>query len=364
MTHSDRAASETARGVLAAARDDSVSLIGILEVLLRRIVVILGTASVLTGLVLIALIRKPDKYTASTSFIPQGGTQAPQGLSGLAAQFGISIPSAAGALRPDFYLDLSKSRVILRRVAQRHYDIVTDSGRMQGDLLQILGLTSGKEQARINGAVGVLWKNITPVLQKNTGAVQVAVSAANPMLAQQIAENLFTEINAYNLEVRRSQASAERKYMEQRLVDARSELRAAEDKLIEFQDQNHMVVSPELRLVQDRLNREISVKQQVFISLAQSYEQSKLAEVRDTPTLMLLEPPDLPLAPDPRHLLQYGVLTFMAGAFLGMMIALVLEFVARSRDERNPEMLALAATASAIPSSMFASFRSARGKRP
>jgi hypothetical protein len=78
---------------------------------------------------------------------------------------------------------------------------------------------------------------------------------------------------------------------------------------------------------------------------------------------MLLEPAELPLAPDPRHLLQYGVLAFVAGGFLGMMIALMLEFVARSRAEQTPEMVALAATAGALSSAVSAPLRSFRGKR-
>ena len=340
-------------------RSEEISLIGVLNVFLRRLPLIVGCGVLLAGAVTLSVLRKPDKYTTSVSFIPGGATQ-PQGISGLAAQFGIAVPSASGALSPNFYLDLLKSRVILRRVALAQYDIMSDSGRVAGDLMRVFGLTQGTAQARLEGAIGTLWTNITPVVQKNTGAVQVSVSAPFPMLAKQIADHLLEETNAYNLEVRQSQASVERRYAEQRLTEARTELRSAEDRLQAFSEQNRQIMSAQLRLSQERIERDVSMRQQVYISLAQAYEQSRLAEVRDTPTIMVLEPAELPLRPDPRRLGQLAILAFLTGAFVGMLLAFVVEFIAQARDEHDPAMMELEATMGAISSKVRASTQSLR----
>ena len=73
--------------------------------------------------VALALVwRMPPVYLATTSFLPQGQTEASRsGLAGLAGQFGLTLPSGGGGnlfASPDVYVILLTSRVVLGPVTR------------------------------------------------------------------------------------------------------------------------------------------------------------------------------------------------------------------------------------------------------
>jgi uncharacterized protein involved in exopolysaccharide biosynthesis len=133
---------------------------------------------------------------------------------------------------------------------------------------------------------------------------------------------LLDELDAFNVETRRSRAQAERKFTERRVVELRTELREAEDRLEEFLRRNRITqFSPELTFQRDRLAREISLRQQVYSTMVQAYEQAKIDEVRDTPVLTRITGPTLPSRPD-------GPGPFRAMAF-GFLLGVVATLLAR-----------------------------------
>ena len=63
-------------------------------------------------------------------------------------------------------------------------------------------------------------------------------------------------------------------FISERLIDVQSELSQAETKLKIFREQNLQInLSPSLLLRQERLQRELEIQTQVYISLRQQYEQ-------------------------------------------------------------------------------------------
>lgn len=339
---SDPTSSGNGTGTEPTSREE-ISLVGVLVVIARRIGLIAVCGFIFAVAAVVPRSLGRDSYTANASFMQQQSSSAPNpaGLSGLAAQFGIALPSSGGTLNPTFYLDLLTSRVLLARVAQTTFKAPSDSGMVEGNLIRIYGVRRGTPAEQLDRAVEILRKSVAGSLQKNTGAIQLAAKAGSPELAKQLADRLIEQINAFNLEVRQSQASVERQYTEKRLVDAKAELRAKEDELQAFLESNRQTNSAELRLKQDRIEREVSMRQQVYVSLAQAYEQSRLSEIRDTPMIMVLEPATLPLKRDPRARVQYAVLGFLLGSFFGLVLAFALEYVADAKAQRVPEMLEL-----------------------
>ena len=81
------------------------------------------------------------------------------------------------------------------------------------------------------------------------------------------------------------------------------------------------------------------MRQEVVTSLTQSYEQARIEEVRNTPVITVLEPPELPVIPDQRGLLRSAILGLLLGGLVGVLAALGREFLARSRDS-EPEAYA------------------------
>jgi uncharacterized protein involved in exopolysaccharide biosynthesis len=154
--------------------------------------------------------------------------------------------------------------------------------------------------------------------------VRVDVTAPDPIVAQQVDSALLDQLNRFNLESRQTQAGSERRFTEARLGEVREDLRVAEDRLRAFLDQNRNYrSSPNLVFQEGRLTREVSVQQQLYLTLAQAYEQAKIEEVRDTPVITVLARPDVPVRPDARKTVLRGAIGLFLGFLLGVAIALL-----------------------------------------
>jgi uncharacterized protein involved in exopolysaccharide biosynthesis len=85
------------------------------------------------------------------------------------------------------------------------------------------------------------------------------------------------------------------------LIEARERLVAAEGRLETFLTANRQLASPQLVVERDRVQRDVVMQQQVVTTLMQSREEARLREVRDTPVILVLESPRVPIERDPRH---------------------------------------------------------------
>ena len=152
--------------------------------------------------------------------------------------------------------------------------------------------------------------------------VNLDVTVPQPALALQINQRLLELLNEFNLRSRQSQAGEERRFTERRLAEVRQELRAAEDRLQQFMQRNRdLRNSPELTFQSDRLEREVMMRQQVYTTLAEAYEQAKIEEVRDTPVITVVQQAELPVRPDRRGLIAKSLLGLLAGLLIGAALA-------------------------------------------
>jgi uncharacterized protein involved in exopolysaccharide biosynthesis len=309
--------------------DDEISLWEVLAVLLRRRGTIVLTAIVCVGLALAYTLSRADEFTTQASFRPQGSEASASELLALAGQFGINVPGMGGEeLSPAFYQELLSSREILQRVADRGYAVEGEGTLALVDLLEI---EEDTQPLRVEEAIERLQEDLISIsVGRETGIVTLAVTTEWPDLSQAIAVRLLDELQVFNLETRRSQAAAERTFIEARVDSARVALDAAEDSMQRFLQVNRRIEdSPELAFQRDRLQREISRQQQVYTGLVQSFEQARIAEVRDTPVLTILQAPYLPPGPDDRSLLLALALGVVLGGMGGVVLAFVVEAIRR-----------------------------------
>lgn len=312
--------------------DDEVSIWSYLNVLLRRRVLVLGLPTLLAVAVGLWSLRSPREYTASASFVPQDPAPATSGLSQIAGQFGLITTTRANTNSPQFYVDLLQTRDVLREAVTTPYTV---SGNRTVDLIQFFGIKSPNRQDAIAAAVTSLRGHLVAYADRQTGMVHFEVSSTNPELSGQVVNRLLALTNDFNLQRRQSQAKAEREFVERRFAEAKADLTAAENSLSDFAVRNRQFESPQLAAEQQRLQRQVALKQQVYSGLAASLESATLEEVRNTPMITVVEGPDGFVEPKPRGSVGKAILAFFLGLIVAIGLAFTLDYVARERREQS-----------------------------
>jgi uncharacterized protein involved in exopolysaccharide biosynthesis len=321
-----------------------LSLAGLARVLLSRRRLVVGLALVLAFVTGLKGVLTARTWTAGATFMPQTRRTPAAGLSGLAAQLGISVPTLDAGQGPAFYADFVTSRTMLGALADTTFEFPGDTGRVRTGLAELYRVSGGTPARRREALIRRLGSRISAVPVLKTGVVRVRVAAPSPDLARQMVSFILDRLNWFNLVTRQSQAGAERRFMEGRLDEARDELRAAEDRLQNFLQRNRDYKnSPELTFQQDRLSREVQMRQQVYTSLAQAYEQAKIEEVRDTPVITVVEQPEVPARPDSRGVVRSTIVALIGGGVLGALLAVVLAALDRERASNAGDVVAVEA---------------------
>ena len=301
---------------------ESPSLIRLTALLIRRWRLLVGLPLVAALAALGVSFLLPDRFTVETRFTPERGqTGMSSQLMGLASQFGLDLGSMGeNSETLDFYGELLESPELLRTAVLTEYTF-TPRDRDQpvtGTLVELLDVKGDTEDERVFSAVKETDDLVLVRIDHNAGIVGMEVSAPWPELSILVADRLLQLVNEFNLERRHTRAAAERRFLEGRVDEVGRQLRDAEAELEAFLLQNRRFEDPRLRLEQDRLQRQVDLRQQLFVGLAQNLEQARLAEVRNTAVITVLDPPRPPAERTAPHYL----LNVALGLLLGFLIAL------------------------------------------
>jgi uncharacterized protein involved in exopolysaccharide biosynthesis len=317
--------------------DDEISLFGLASVLFRWrwTIVALGLGGAALGIAV--GLTSTRMYVSSATFIPQGSEGVNSGLALAASQFGIRVPSTGAAWGPPVYLELLSSPALLEPVALDTVVVAEEGGRRVAiiDLLKIKASTAAE---RNDAAVRALRGIVKAGEDKKLAAVKLSVTTRWPSVSLALAQRMVRGVNQFNLETRKSQAAAERQFVETQAAEAERILRAAEDRLQSFLQRNRVYSnSSELLFEHDRLQGEVTLRQQVYTTLLQNREEARIREVRDTPVITVLEDPRLPVVGMPRGSVQKGVLGGFVGGGLGVLIAFMAQWLAAARRATSEE---------------------------
>jgi uncharacterized protein involved in exopolysaccharide biosynthesis len=263
----------------------------------------------------------PSKYIKTVSFIPQETTPLPAGLGALAS--GILAGSRPTA-SPQFYADLLESRDILEAVIATEYAV---PGEFQGTLLTYFKIQEPDRDRAINEAMRELRDVVSVRADRQTGIVRIMIVTKYRDLSRQVADRFVQLVSEFNMERRRSTGRAEREFLERRLQEARSELRAAEEAWAYFRSRNRGLGSPSLVIEEERLQRQLNLRAQVFASLTQSYDAARLEEVRSTPLITVVERPSGAVEPKPRGTVKHTALAFTLGLVVAVGLAILLDAI-------------------------------------
>ena len=271
------------------------------------------------------------RYRATASFVTHEPSTGQTGLRQLAAQYGLAVGSQNNLSSPQFYADLLKSRALMGQIVETNYDSIADDSSMT--LMDYYHTT--RKRHPVMDAIKHLNRDVHVHLARLTGVITLNVDLKDPDLAAAVGTRFIQLLNDYNINRRRSQARSEREFLERRVAEALSDLQASEDSLVEFKRRNRTYTSsPELAAEAARLERQTLIVQQLYLRLAEAYETAKLAEVRATPVLTVLDNPDRLVEPRPRGIVRNVSIGAVLGFILVATFVILTHEIARQRPAR------------------------------
>ena len=158
-----------------------------------------------------------------------------------------------------------------------------------------------------------------------------AIRTNNPELSESIAVNALALLNEYDIRRKRTQAKAEREFVEQMLRAERATLTADENALTSFYTRNRQLLrgvggSPVLAAEEARLQRRVQFSQQVYLALAQSLTRAELEESRNTPVIAVLQRPEGFVERRPKGTLRLMIVLAVIGAMLASAVVMFREY--------------------------------------
>jgi uncharacterized protein involved in exopolysaccharide biosynthesis len=332
---------------------DEVSLFALGTILARGRARIAWWMFVGGALAALSVVSSRPIYMGSASFVPQGSDAGRSGLANLAGQFGVGFPAVNQSSSPDFYSELLKSRVLLAQIARDTFVVQEQSGRRVA-FLDLFEIKQGPPKLREDQGETLLRRIVSSRVVKTTGVVEVSVETPWPSVSLAIITDLVDGVTNYNQRTRQGQAAAERKFIEGRLTMASADLREAEDRLERFLKMNRQIGnSPELAFDRERIQRDVTLKQQVFTSLTQAHEDARIREVRDTPVITLFEPPSVPALPEPRGRVKRVLLGVLLGGIVGAALVFMSNIMARHRSAGDADAAEFVGTLDEIRGDIF-----------
>lgn len=304
----------------------------------RRIMIALPLVTIITA-VAVTLSKKPA--WESESKIVAEGVQTTSSLSTIAAQFGVSVPNSSGGTgSPDFYADLLKSPEVLTPVASRTYSTVMPGKKLaSGMVWQLYGTKAPGPADAVQASRDVLARNEKTTSDPITGVVTLSLSAPSHDLSISLNREILNSASNFLQARRQARAAAETEFVESRLSEAKAQLGAAEGDLRDFVSQNRQYqTSPQLSLEAAQLERTVSLRQQVFVTLSQAYEQARIEVMRNIPLISVLQPPEYAVSRKVPSLFRNVLLGFILGTLVAMGVVLARVKLAREPLEHPADV--------------------------
>ncbi|MCC7053631.1 MAG: hypothetical protein IT355_10200 [Gemmatimonadaceae bacterium] len=320
---------------------EEFSIVELRRGLLRRWSWIVVAPFLAAGLGAAAALLWPKTWTATTTFVPEqalgsNNTSLLGALGGIGSLLGDAGGASALARLKDgpsteFFADVLTSSELLATTLRTPFADPAQPA-VKKPLLELLDVSGSTPERRFGNGMRKFKRKVLVVISRKSSIVNLSVTLRDPVLSAAVANHMLQLLNRFNLERRQRASTEQRRFAEARLVTAQAELDSAEHARQSFLDANrNYYESPRLLAMYDQLDRMVRVKEGILVGLTKTFEESRVAEVRDTPLLTTVDvatPPDRPLQ---RPLLWGGL-----AAGVGLMLGFVVAVLAALADRRAP----------------------------
>ena len=336
-----------------------ISLLDLGVVIARQRRVIL--LSVLIALVLgvVVALLTPKTYVAEAKLAPSSTASSGGALSALRS-FGLSL-SGDEVVSPSVYPDIVQSPDFLLALARDTFYIAQEGRRMTlveyygkkswlsylnplswlrgGEELPVRDLYSGElimpteaEYAAIEALGEVLRaseKAGRGLLREAPGVIVLRAGAEDPYLSAALVRRAIQHLQVAINRIKTEKARQDLAFLERKFAQVEGELRQAENELARFLDANRNPQTAQLRAEMERLQRQVSFKEQLYRELQLQKTQAEIQLQKEAPVLSIVQPPVPPAEPSGTSRKLIVLLFLFLGLFVGLALAFVNHWLSR-----------------------------------
>lgn len=245
------------------------------------------------------------------------------------------------------YPEIMESFTFRESIVKKRYKFINDGKEEEKDLIEYFN-SETLENAVLN------LNSIIEIETLNQGIIDIKVSTKFPELSASIANEYINQLDIYNQERRNSNAKANLEFIEGRLEQIKKELENAEENLLDFTNKNQELLLsniegtpnprvsrslPALEMERDRLEREVSLKSDLFITLNSQYELAKIEAQKEIPVITVIDYGKPPNSPVPSKLKRNSLIAAFIGLFISVSLAFTMEYFKKVDAKRKEYIL-------------------------
>lgn len=317
---------------IATVKKDELSIIDIISVIwrARKFIVISSVISISIGIMYILFATK--MYIGKITLYPaQQGQTSP--MAAISRQIGIVGASVGDA---NYNIpDVVKSRTLSEQIVAHEWQIEGYDKKIDlVDYFDKLNKVRRPEWVQTKQdedkwhqiklysySESIARDRISVSANAKTGLVSISVKMEDPILAKDIANFISVFVSNW---VNKTQIESIRKNLEfiyERSTVLGTELQEAENELKKFRETNRNILnSPDLQLELQRLQRQVTIKQEVYLTMIKQREINQIDENKSVDVIRILDKAiekRNPVVPNKKNII---IFSFVIGNFISLII--------------------------------------------
>lgn len=225
-------------------------------------------------------------YLSSTVILPDMGKDKLGPLGDLASLAGINIGGEVILVK--LYPDIIQSEAVLTPVINKQYK--SNFFDKPVNLIEYFEIEEETPRRTQEVVLERMRKLLKIEMSQKTGLLTYSIETKDAQVSADILNTITAELNNFLLTKKTTNAGEQRKWIEVRLKEVKSDLAKAENSLKEFRDKNRRISdSPQLLLEQERLIRDVTIQTTIYSTLIQQFEVAKIEELKYVPIINVLD---------------------------------------------------------------------------
>ena len=309
-------------------KENEISLSDILLSVSKQIKIILLFPFILVLVTFVYLsFFAENKYESYSKIISSSGASRGGSAAGLAAQFGINLPSSQKEGKW-LYQEIIKSKIIAKSLLKKKFETVEFG--VKKPLIDILTYEL-REKKIPNEVLEIIAANtlinmIGVSENIKTSVFTISITSKEAKLSALINGALIDELDNHQQNYNKGKTSKALKFIKERILEVQLDLQNSEESLKIFLDRNRRIEnSPALQLEQQRLLREVNVLTSVFTTLKQQQETTKIEYLKESNYIVKIDDPETPLTPSYPKKSKTLFMSLLIGLLIGSLIAFLNE---------------------------------------